>query len=801
VPPLTEQQAVPVYRAIDQFVSCAFRKPDSLFTPGIPIWSLDNLDDLNARFVERPDEGKGTFLDKFQGQLNGAPAQTIQLAAELMFVHLLTPYKMGAKTKTTLVQRVISWSPKPFDFPAAMREAFDRGLVTDQSFMQHRPYHLWFLIEVLRRWHGLPSGDQQRLLMEPWAFKAFALSVEIKACQPMREILYHFVHRNYFEPITSRQHKKLICDAFRNRVSDPPEDVDQLLLKIREALTPEYGEGFHYYRPELRKLWQGVDEGSNPWDTFMDWARRVRETEQFDTVQLSPTKQVAAKIGATRAATLADGDGFIERLRQAFGPPNNFTVWQTHDRFIKWSDDHPTEARAALLTLWGDGDLAHRVAEFVTALPTTAGKGQGLRAALASFLLMGVDPAVYPMYRKKIFKAAYRLSGYRSLPPSAGAAEQYVFARSFLEKVIQSAAKFEAPISTMLEAQAVVWAMIRWDERPPDWTAEEWQSFQDYRKGVVQPDAEEDDVLPEVAPDPEEEGSLADLSESLLLNASFLEEVDRLLEDKRQIILYGPPGTGKTFVAQRIAERLTGSADRVRIVQFHPSYSYEDFVEGYRPAMVDGQPGFRLAPGPLKSLAAEALKDRSHLYVLLIDEINRGNLAKVFGELYFLLEYRKQPVRLQYSDDLFRLPENLWVIGTMNTADRSIALIDAALRRRFYFVGFFPDQPPVEGLLRRWLDRHQPSMTWVADLVDVANKKLGNRQLAIGPSHFMKEGLTEEWVRMIWRHAIIPYVEEQFFGEADRIAEFAFDQLATQHGSPLPQGLSVEPASATTHTG
>src|SRR5438445_11845153 len=119
------------------------------------------------------------------------------------------------------------------------------------------------------------------------------------------------------------------------------------------------------------------------------------------------------------------------------------------------------------------------------------------------------------------------------------------------------------------------------------------------------------------------------------------------------------------------------------------------------------------------------------------DEINRGNVAKVFGELYFLLEYRGEQVILQYTQDDFSLPENLWIIGTMNTADRSIALIDAALRRRFFFVSFFPDRPPVQGLLRRYLARHQPSLDWLADAVDLANTILADRDAAIGPSYFM----------------------------------------------------------------
>ena len=107
--------------------------------------------------------------------------------------------------------------------------------------------------------------------------------------------------------------------------------------------------------------------------------------------------------------------------------------------------------------------------------------------------------------------------------------------------------------------------------------------------------------------------------------------------------------------------------------------------------------------------------------------------------LYFLLEYRDEAIRLLYRDKMFSLPENLWFIGTMNTTDRSIALVDAALRRRFYFFNFFPDQPPVEGLLSRWIAKNSPGDAWVADLVDMANGKLEDRHLGIGPSHFMKK--------------------------------------------------------------
>ncbi len=149
----------------------------------------------------------------------------------------------------------------------------------------------------------------------------------------------------------------------------------------------------------------------------------------------------------------------------------------------------------------------------------------------------------------------------------------------------------------------------------------------------------------------------------------------------------------------------------------------------------------------------------------------------MFGELYFLLEYRDQPIQLQYSDEPFRLPQNLYIIGTMNTADRSIALVDLALRRRFHFVEFHPDKAPIEGLLKRWLGRKAPGMARVADLVDRANRELNDRQAAIGPSCFMRDGLDEDVVRDIWEHNVLPYIEERLYGQHERLQEFAFDRL------------------------
>jgi 5-methylcytosine-specific restriction protein B len=284
-------------------------------------------------------------------------------------------------------------------------------------------------------------------------------------------------------------------------------------------------------------------------------------------------------------------------------------------------------------------------------------------------------------------------------------------------------------------------------------------------------------VVGDVSIEPDD--ALARLARELLVPRVSLAEMAELLADKGQVIFYGPPGTGKTYIARKLAEHLAGDPGRVELVQFHPSFAYEDFVEGYRPRE-DGV-GFELKPGPLKRLAERAAKDPENRHILVIDEINRGNVARVFGELYYLLDYRGEQIRLQYSPEKpFSLPRNLWIIATMNTADRSIGLLDAALRRRFYFFGFFPDTDPVKGLLRRWLERHHPGLAWVADRVDRANDQLRDRDAAIGPSYFMshRDKLDERWVGIIWERSVLPYVEERLFGEPrERLDTFRLDAL------------------------
>jgi 5-methylcytosine-specific restriction protein B len=254
-----------------------------------------------------------------------------------------------------------------------------------------------------------------------------------------------------------------------------------------------------------------------------------------------------------------------------------------------------------------------------------------------------------------------------------------------------------------------------------------------------------------------------ELAAELHVSRTWLQQCIELLTDRPQLIFYGPPGTGKTYIAQAIGRHI--AEDNVRLVQFHPAYSYEDFFEGYRPVPSGG---FELRPGPMRKIVDQALDNPTVPHVLIIDEINRGNLAKVFGELYFLLEYRDKNVDLLYASDDdkgFTLPRNVYIIGTMNTADRSIALVDAAMRRRFAFLSLHPSEPPTNGVLRSWLDE-ESHPTRVADLLDELNARIEDADFKVGPSYFMRPAVYQPGgLDRTWNTSILPLLEEHHYGE------------------------------------
>lgn len=271
------------------------------------------------------------------------------------------------------------------------------------------------------------------------------------------------------------------------------------------------------------------------------------------------------------------------------------------------------------------------------------------------------------------------------------------------------------------------------------------------------------------------EYTLEQCSNETGLDESTLERWKKAIERKGQAIIYGPPGTGKTFIAEHLAEHLIGGGYGFKeTVQFHPAYAYEDFIQGIRPKnRDDGKLEYHLVPGRFLKFCQEA-GGRQGTCVLIIDEINRANLARVFGELMYLLEYRGKGIPLASDGNIFSIPENVMIIGTMNTADRSIALVDNALRRRFAFLRLQPEY----GILRKYHEREQTEFQ-IEKLILVLrelNEEIGDPHYEIGISYFIRKDLSNQ-IEDIWTMEIEPYLEEYFFNNADKIKNYRWASI------------------------
>ena len=613
-----------VYAAAQAWVDRSLRRDDSLFTPGRRIWASEWLGELRQRFLDSPDESPGTFVDRLERQLEGSPPEAYQLMAEVLYAHFLIVHTTDSSDELKRLESVLAWSPDPVIIPPELVAGLAPGLANPgMAFHTYRPFQVGLIIEFAEQWKQLVPDERQRLVDGPWAFKDFLLQLKLQSDllrerqnTPgiQRQALLHLVHPDTFESIVSVDHKNKIAAAFDDLVDDSSQDVDRKLQTIRSALEGSHvGETVHFYSPDIRKQWDDNYQ-LDLWDEFVKSAREYVDSGQLDVEENDYKIEIGQRIAQAREAALARASNWPDLVKNSIS--SNLVFHVTIARFRDWVGEGSDDSIAALETLWVDGGASarERVRAFAGLLPSSAISGVGVRTTVASVLLMGMDVQEYPPFRVTLFEGAYKRTGYEQPSDDADEADLYGHALDFLDRFIEEASERNLHLRHRLDAQSVVWAISRKTDDPPD---------------------------------PPEPTDLAELAEELSLPLAFLDEVGLLLEDKRQVIFQGPPGTGKTFVAQELAQCLAGTDERVTVVQFHPSYAYEDFVQGYRPALENGQPTFVLKSGPLL-LAAQAARDEPEAtHFLVIDEINRGNLAKVFGELYFLLEYREKGIRLQ----------------------------------------------------------------------------------------------------------------------------------------------------------
>lgn len=285
---------------------------------------------------------------------------------------------------------------------------------------------------------------------------------------------------------------------------------------------------------------------------------------------------------------------------------------------------------------------------------------------------------------------------------------------------------------------------------------------------IRQENPEQDDANPIKQKEDFEAYTKEQYLSEVFMSEAKLDELVQLLRLKKNVILQGAPGVGKTFSAKRLAYYMMGKKDtnRVEMVQFHQNYSYEDFIMGYRPT---AEGGFELRKGVFYNFCKRAEEQADKDFFFIIDEINRGNLSKIFGELLMLIEnsYRGQSVKLAYSGELFSVPKNMHIIGMMNTADRSLAMIDYALRRRFSFHAMTPGFD-TDGFKSEMTKHTDPRIAKVVEAIVSLNDKIAKDDslgggFCIGHSYFCDQPTDLPWIEHMVRYDICPMLDEYWF--------------------------------------
>lgn len=716
----------------------------SLIDPSRQIWTSEAADEVRQRIEDALDEGTGSTWIKLRNQMDGASRDAILLVAEMTYLRELPLIhkQVSSSTKRAHVTLILSW----LDDQPPVPEEMERGFETEgawhggMGYVQYAWRHLVWLAKFVKTWCALSPAEQEVVRQDPWKLREVTDAVG-SPVPSIQSCLLYLSFPRHFEPSVSGDHKRQIRDAFAHEIGGATGtdglSVDRDLHEIRRRIEEAQGETIDFYVEPFVSTW---------------W-RQKKANERAWAVRPKP-----------------NGSELVERWIA-----EGYVSLAASHMVDLGQEVTKAEVRDVIEERYDHVDYTQRI---------------GLTEDYFAFLArMHDDDVLLARHDDQVWLG--RVSG----PP--------LFYDS--EPRLRRAVEWQPDPVSVNALPAPVPSLLATPSRTVIDLTDARDGLENLFPEAVEPAVEvADESAVTVAPS----GALvlrrADdtLVRETFTEAAWLDEYIGLLESRRQVIVHGPPGTGKTFVARKIARHVAGD-EQVQLVQFHPSYAYEDFFEGFRPrAQADGSLTFDKVPGPLRQIASDAAANPGTPYVLIIDEINRSNLAKVFGELYFLLEYREENVTLQYSPETpFTLPKNLFVIGTMNTADRSIAMVDAAIRRRFSFIEMHPEVEPVAGLLGRWLVANQKDDAR-AGLLAALNREIGeeDRDFKIGPSYLMRdEAGTDDGLERVWRHDITPLLEEHYYGRLTReqvAAQFGLDALRRRLVAPGPVDGEPGPAEA-----